>query len=182
MDNPSPVIDSELKTHSRRYFFDSSGIIALIDSGYLQRFCDLIPYFCITPQILTELTKKETLVKKIMSESISTGKIKLIKSKSVKKEKWEEYYTLGLHTGEISILLTAHKKRDIVVFDEFVARSVARAEGFSLTGLLGVMLKLHKTGKISKKEAYSFLTALNHTNFRMSSRLYESMLRRLSED
>ncbi len=75
MDNSPPVIDSESKTHSRRYFFDSSGIFALIDSGYLQRFCDLIPNFCITPQIHTELTKKETLVKKIMSESISTGKI-----------------------------------------------------------------------------------------------------------
>ena len=182
MNNPISSPDSKPQIHTNRYFFDSSGILALIDSGYFHRFCVLIPNFSITPQILSELTIKDNLAKKIITESISAGKITLVKSKFVKKEKRNDYYALGLHTGEISILLTAHKKLDVVVFDEIVARSVARAEGFRLTGLLGLVVNLKKTGNMSKKEALSFLTALNHTNFRMSSGLYESMLRRISED
>ncbi|MBN2154863.1 MAG: hypothetical protein JW776_02310 [Candidatus Lokiarchaeota archaeon] len=182
MNNPSSDLDSEPKTHLQRYFFDSSGIFALIDCGYFHRFCEIITNICITPQIFTELTQKKNLAKKIISESLTAGKITLVKYKSGEKEKWDNYYALGLHTGEISILLTAHKKFDIVVFDEVVARSVARAEGFRLSGLLGLVLNFKKTGKMPKKEALSFLSAINQTNFRMSSSLYESMLRRLSEE
>ena len=89
---------------------------------------------------------------------------------------------MGLHTEEISILLTAHKNYDIVVFDEIVARSITRAEGFRLIGILGLVGNFKKTGKMLKKEALSFLTALNKTYFQMSSRRYESVLRRLSEE
>ena len=105
----------------------------------------------------------------------------MIKLKAVNKAKFEEYRTLGLHTGEISILLSTRKKQDIVVFDDLVARSVARAEGYLLTGLLGILVKMKKTSKISEKEAFSILSALNQTNFRMSSTLYASILRLLSE-
>jgi len=164
-----------------RFFFDSSSVFALIECGYFHRFCELIPNFCITSKILTELTLKENLSKKIISESISSGKVKMIKLKTVNNAKWEEYRTLGLHTGEISILLSSRKKQDIIVFDDLVARSVARAEGYLLTGLLGILVKLKKSLKVSEKEAMSILAALNQTNFRMSSTLYVYILRMLSE-
>ncbi len=164
-----------------RFFFDSSSVFALIDCGYLHWFIDLIPDFCITTSVQSELTEKDTLAKKIILECISSGNIRIIHPKTVKKTRWDEYRVLGLHTGELSILLTARKKQDVVVFDDLVARSVARAEGFLLTGLLGILVKLRKTSRISKKEALSILSALNQTNFRMSSALFEFIYQNLSE-
>ncbi|MHA1630183.1 MAG: hypothetical protein ACTSWT_11525 [Candidatus Heimdallarchaeota archaeon] len=74
------------------------------------------------------------------------------------------YYNLGLHDGEISLLLAA-KKEDVIVFDDLVARAVARAEGFSLTDLLGLLVSLKKAKKLSQKQALSILSAKIKTNF-----------------
>ena len=181
MNKKTTISTSSSKSYPSRFFFDASSIFALIECGYFYRFCDLIPNFYITTQVQFELTKKEKLPKKVVSESITSGKITVITLQNLDKVKWKEYKSLGLGTGEISILLTARKKKDIVVFDDLVARSVARAEGFSLIGLLGILVKLKKTSKISKKEALSILSSLNQTNFRMSSALFESVLRKLNE-
>ena len=164
-----------------RFFFDSSSIFALIDCGYLHRFCDLVPNCCITTDVHAELTKKDILPKKIILEYVALKKISVIRPKTENSVKWENYRALGLHIGEISIFLTARKNLDVVVFDDLVARAVARSEGFLLTGLLGILLKLQKTSKISKNEALSILSALNRTNFRMSAALFETIFRELSE-
>jgi len=180
--NKSPSLEKSLPTPPKtRFFFDASSIFTLLECRYLNRFIELIPNFCITTIIYTELTKKDVLPKKIISDYVSSGKIIVIQPEILNEEKWNEYEILGLHIGEISILLTARKEYDVIVFDDLVARSVARVEGFSLTGLLGLLIALRSSSKLSQKESLSILSALNQTNFRMSAALYESVVRRLSE-
>ncbi len=172
----------DLNDNSPYFFFDSSGIFALIESGYFHLFCKLVPGFSITAKILAELTVKENLAKKIINEAVTSGEVRVVESRTAAKSKWEEYRALGLHVGEISILFAARKDHDVIVFDDLVARSVARAEGYILTGLLGLLIKLKETSKISTKEAITILMAINQTNFRISSALYNSVMERFTDE
>ncbi|MGC9781235.1 MAG: hypothetical protein HZR80_18480 [Candidatus Heimdallarchaeota archaeon] len=164
---------------TNRFLFDSSSLIVLVEIGYLQLFCDLIPNFTITSAVLKEVTLKPSPIKKAVEELISNGKIQVQSITITSHSSHQLYHTLGLHDGEISILLAAKKKKDVIVFDDLVARSVARAEGFNLTGLLGLLVSLKHTGKLSRNEVLVILSAINKTNFRMTALLYETILKEL---
>jgi len=164
---------------TQRVFFDSSSLIVLAEIGYLELFCNLVPHFTITSTVVKEVTLKQTPIKKIVEELIAEGKIRVhVIEISSHSEELQLYYNLGLHDGEISLLLAA-KKEDVIVFDDLVARAVARAEGFSLTGLLGLLVSLKKAKKLSQKQALSILSAMNKTNFRMTALLYETIRKEL---
>lgn len=163
----------------KRFLFDSSSIILLAEIGYLELFCDLVGSFTITSTILQEVTLKPTPIKKAVKELVANGKIQVQSISVASHSSYQLYYTLGLHDGEISILLAAKKKEDVIVFDDLIARSVARTEGFSLTGILGLLISLKKSKKLSRKETLTILSAINKTNFRMTALLYETTRKEL---
>ena len=145
----------------------------------MELFCDLLPNFTVTSVVVKEVTLKQTPIKKVVEELISKEKIQVQSIDLTSHSAHQLYSTLGLHEGEISVLLATRKKNDVIVFDDLVARSVARAEGFSLTGLLGLVISLKKTEKLSRRQALTILSAINKTNFRMTALLYESIRKEL---
>ena len=158
-----------------RFLFDSSSIIVLVEIGYLEAFCEFIANFTITSTVLQEVTKKPSPIKKAVDDLVAKKKI-LVQSISVTSHSsYQLYHTLGLHDGEISTLLAAKKDEDTIVFDDLIARSVARAEGHSLTGLLGLLVSLTKANTFSRKEALTILSVINKSNFRMTAMLYETI-------
>ncbi|MFX1538099.1 MAG: hypothetical protein ACFFDI_28220 [Promethearchaeota archaeon] len=167
---------------TRRFIFDTSSIIVLAEIGCLQLFCDLLPNVYVTSKVLDEISVKPLVVKKAVQELISQGKIGVIDVPFNNATIIALYSKLGLHTGEISVLLAADKANDIVIFDDAVARTVARAEGFTLTGLLGLLVQLRRSGKLSKDESLAILSAINSTNFRMTAALYEAILKELTTE
>ncbi len=162
-----------------RILFDSSSIIILAETGFLETFSDLIDDFTITSSVLKEVTLKTSPIKKAVEELITKKKINVQSISVTSHSAYQLYHTLGLHDGEISILLTAKKKEDVVVFDDLIARAVARAEGFYLTGLLGLLVFLKEDNKLSREEALTILSVINKTNFRMTALLYEAVRKEL---
>ena len=162
-----------------RILFDSSSIIVLAEIGFLETFCDLIDEFTITSTVLKEVTLKTSPIKKAVEELITKKKINVQSITVTSHSSYQLYHTLGLNDGEISILPAAKKKVDVVVFDDLIARTVARAEGFYLTGLLGLLVFLKEAKKLSREEAFTILSAINKTNFRMTALLYEAIQKEL---
>jgi len=166
---------------NRRFLFDASSIIVLAETGYLALFCDLLPSFTTTSIIITEVTQKLTPIKKIVEELTTKEKIfvQLVDDSSSSSNSL--YYKLGLHEGEISLLLVSNQETDIIVIDDLIARSVAQAEGLLYTGLLGLVISLKKTGKLSQEKALDILQAITKTNFRMSVTLYNAIREELEK-
>ncbi|MBN1328514.1 MAG: DUF3368 domain-containing protein [Candidatus Heimdallarchaeota archaeon] len=167
---------------NRRFLFDASSIIVLAETGYLALFCDLLPSFTTTSIIITEVTQKLTPIKKIVEELITKEKIfvQLVDDSSSPSSN-SLYYKLGLHEGEISLLLISNQETDIIVIDDLIARSVAQAEGLLYTGLLGLVISLKKIGKLSQEKALDILEAITRTNFRMSVTLYNAIREELEK-
>lgn len=164
---------------NKQFLFDASSIILLAEIGYLELFCELIPTFTTTSIVFNEVTEKITPIKKKVEELVSKEKIVVRPLDIASHPSHLLYYKLGLHEGEISLLLVAEQKTDIIVIDDLVARSVARAEGFPFTGLLGLLISLTKTGKLSQEKALTILNAITKTNFRMSVALYNAIRKEL---
>ncbi|MFW9923988.1 MAG: DUF3368 domain-containing protein [Candidatus Thorarchaeota archaeon] len=160
---------------TQRFLFDASSILVLAEIGYLEFFCDTIPIFTTTSVIINEVTQKLTPSKKIVEDLVIKGKIFVLSLEVTSHTSYSLYFKLGLHLGEISLLVAANQKTDIIVIDDLVARSVARAEGVPFTGLLGLLVALKKAGKVSQETALAILLAITKTNFRLSVSLYNAI-------
>ncbi len=150
--------------------------------GYLQLFCKLVPNFTITTTVLKEVTFRPSPIKKAVEALVSEEKIQILPDLVLPDASLQLYRSLGLHDGEISILASTKKAEDVVIFDDLIARSVARAEGFHLTGLLGLLVSLKSKKKLSKSATFTILSAINKTNFRMTAMLYETIQLELSSE
>jgi predicted nucleic acid-binding protein len=79
-----------------------------------------------------------------------------------------------LHQGEREAILLAQSiGADLMVLDEKAARQTAKARGFNITGLLGILDKGAAMGLVEVSEA---VARLQKTNFRASPHLLKTLL------
>lgn len=79
-----------------------------------------------------------------------------------------------------AILLAERLEADWLILDDMSARQIAIERGLNVTGLLGVLNEAARQGLVDLPAA---IARLRKTNFRVSSRLIESLLERYrSED
>lgn len=81
-----------------------------------------------------------------------------------------------LHRGEReAIVLAQSLPADLIILDEKIARQVARTQGLSVTGLLGILDEAATRDLLNLPEAVEHL---RQTNFRASPRILKSLLDR----
>ncbi len=90
-----------------------------------------------------------------------------------------KWMALGLGRGEASLFETP--KEDRLVLDEVPARTVAEAEGREYVGLLGLLLGGVDRGTMAASRAWEIVRKLARSSFRMSTDLYDEVLRQLKE-
>lgn len=154
-----------------RVFVDSSTLIALLSIGRLNLLRDLLGEVFVTPEVVEEVLAGDGPQKDIFQEAMSEW-VEVVELKG----DLERYRGQGLGRGEASVFLS--KKRDKLILDDRVARSLAQAEGRDYSGLLGLMVAGVKAGRLTKKEAAQVLDELVESDFRVSTMLYKDLRKR----
>lgn len=91
-----------------------------------------------------------------------------------------DYLLTQLDIGETeAIVLAQEKQADWLLVDENKARSIAQRLGLHLIGTIGLLLLAKQQGKIP--EIRSELDALRRHQFRLSQRVYDSVLKQAHE-
>jgi len=79
-----------------------------------------------------------------------------------------------LHPGEReAILLATEMRSDLILLDDRAARRLAQERGLAVSGLLGLLSRAAREGRVSLPET---LDRLRQTNFRVAPRLLKAML------
>ena len=148
---------------------DSSTLIALAKIGELDFLREHYGRIYITEEIKSEVTdgnRPENIrLKRIVGNWIEV----------VQDPENDDYSGLnGLDQGEKSILNLAADNEDVLLLlDETEARAVAKAEGLSFTGTLGLIVYLNECEVISKDKARKIVKKLATSDFRMTVELYD---------
>lgn len=87
-----------------------------------------------------------------------------------------EHEASGLDRGEWEAIQLAHEiHANLLLIDERPGARVAREQGFTVTGTLGVLVEAARSGFVSIDEA---LARLGNTNFRRTDELFEQTKQR----
>jgi predicted nucleic acid-binding protein len=90
---------------------------------------------------------------------------------------------LGLDQGELdTILLAQELSVDQVLIDEKLGRKVAKSQGLSVQGTLGLLLAAHRGGLLDRDEALEALEALEESSIRLSGQLIAWFEAQLHQD
>lgn len=149
-----------------RTLVDSSTIIALSRFGELNLLKIVFGEIHITPsireEILVEGYPETDIIRKAMDEWIDTVD---------EEHEIEEYRKHGIGRGEASIIAIA-RKSDRLVLDDLVARDLARLNGLSFTGLIGLLVEVCEAELVSVERARDILDKLSRSDFRITAELY----------
>jgi len=153
-----------------RVWVDASTLIALDTIGELAFLRNLMGRVAITAQIADEVFSGRE------SQALQEARGSWIDVVPVRGDlsRWTD---LGLGRGEASSFETP--KRDRLVLDELPARAVAEAEGRDYVGLLGLLLAATARGAITPSRGEEIVRKLARSPFRMSTDLYDEVLRQL---
>ena len=110
-----------------------------------------------------------------LSGAIRSGTIKVLSVKPIAA------LAASLDVGEASTLTLGieHAGLSLVLMDEMIGRSYARAHGLNVTGLVGVLLAAKREGLVSSVRP--FLERLKKCNFRLSDELVRSVIEESGE-
>ncbi len=155
-----------------RIWMDASTLTALDAIGEIRVLRDLLGRIAITPQIAEEVfTGRE-------SQALREARESWIEVRAVGRD-LSRWLAVGLGMGEASLFETPEGDR--LVIDGVPARTVAEAEGREYVGLLGLLLGGVDRGAVSGARARDILKKLARSSFRMSTDLYDAVLRELGE-
>ncbi len=155
-----------------RTWVDASTIIALDAIGEIEVLRVLVGRVAITPEVEAEVFvgRESTVLRQARGSWIEIVPV---------RGNLSRWTALGLGAGEGSVLLTPANDR--LVLDEAPARDVAEAEGRDYVGLLGLLLAGVDRGVLTAARAREILVKLARSPFRMSTDLYDEVLRGLAE-
>ena len=90
-----------------------------------------------------------------------------------------QYASTSLSLADRCVLTLAGKHRDaIILTDDGLVRRIARSEGFTVAGTLGVLIRARRAGLIAKSIARQALNDLiARHQFRISIELFQDVLR-----
>lgn len=145
-----------------RVWVDASTLIALDRIGHLGLLERLLGKVAVTEDVAREVfTGKE-------SPELRAARGRWIEVVRVRGNR-ARWTALGLGPGEASLLLTPPD--ETIVLDDRAARLVALAEGRSVIGLLGLVLRAARDGTVSTDEARTLVRRLAQSGFHMSGAL-----------
>ncbi|WP_069471598.1 hypothetical protein [Candidatus Marithrix sp. Canyon 246] len=146
---------------------DSSTLITLLDTDNFNLLFKFFDEIIITNEVYKEVTNKskhkltiDTYIKhaKIFSQSIT----------------YDEFYEIlikRLDRGESESIVLAKKLQLPLLIDEKKGRSVAKSLGIGIVGLIGILLKLIESNKITKNKAIEIIKEVEANKFRLSDNL-----------
>ncbi len=153
-----------------RTWVDASTLIALDVIGEILVLRDILGRLATTPEVAKEVFEGRE------SQALRDARGSWITIVPAPGD-LSRWTALGLGAGEASLFATP--PRDRLVLDEVPARTVAEAEGRDYVGLLGLLLGGVDGGTIAASRARAILLKLSRSSFRMSTDLYDEILRRL---
>lgn len=124
---------------------NSTPIIALSKCGKLDLLRTLFGEIIIPEAVYTEVCTKEDTVSQDVKSSGSWIHIQTIANNEDKK-----MYKSRLHDGEVEVMILAQEiKADLVLIDDYAARSTAKYLKLPLGGTLGTLIVAKKRGLIA---------------------------------
>jgi len=150
---------------------DTNCIINYINSNMLYILKELYNEIIITPDVLKEYMKKQTLkLPDWIKIKEPKNKNEIIKLNDIKE--------LNLGLGECSsIVLCKEYKNSLFISDDQDARNYAIDCGLNITGSVGIVKKAKEEGIIkTNKEANDFIISLKNNGLYMSDKFLESVL------
>lgn len=146
-------------------------VIGLIRINELHLLWDLFDEVYIPEFVYKELTKdKESYSGEInkVEEAIKNGYIKIL---YVKNQELVRSLYGKLHYGELEVVVGAKEiQADYVIIDEKAARNFASMMMLTDVGIIGILLKAKKLGRVSEVKRY--LLSLIGSGYRISKSLY----------
>lgn len=155
---------------------NSTVFIGLAKIGKLNLLPDLFSKIHIPKEVYKELTERG-------KKKAGAGKIKnarWIKALSVKDRTQVNFLMAGLDKGESEVLSLAKElNADLILLDDEKARKTAALAGFSIMGIIGILLLSKERGMLKRIRPY--LEDLKRKKFRISDRVILEVLRGAGE-
>lgn len=128
--------------------------------------------------ILREIFNEVVAESKYGSEEIKSAKY--LKVEKINDNKVLGFFLGYLGRGEAEVLiLSKEKKAELILIDEKKARKAARRAGFTVIGVLGLLLEAKNRGLI--RAVKPFIEELNKQGFRLSKKVTERALKEAME-
>ncbi len=152
---------------------DSSPLITLLNIGHFDWLEKLFTQIVIPPMVAEEVERGET------ADSLWFAKRQsgFIRTQALQADGRLSILKLQIDPGESEAILLADQLKLPLMIDDKAGRKMAEMMGLKITGLLGVLIALKRTGNISAEHMPVILSELERVKFRLS----ESMKNRLLE-
>lgn len=151
---------------------DASTLIGLASADVFELLHALFGQVAVSEAVLDEvLAGGDRPGARELSNAIRNGTIKVVPVKPI-----SALAAANLDVGEASTLTLAieHSGLSLVLMDETIGRSYARARGLNVTGLVGVLLAAKREGLVPS--AGPLLERLEKCNFRLSDKLLRAVI------
>ena len=155
---------------------DSSTLIALLDTdnfGVIFKLFDQVIISDVVYQEVIYTGEHQAIINRHIVQS-------QIDKQVIEYNELYEMLIKRLDRGEAESIVLAKKTGLPLLIDEKKGRSIAKSLGVSIIGLIGIILQLIKTDKISKQEAIEIVKQVEDNNFRLSDGLKALIYNRLN--
>lgn len=159
---------------------NTSPVLNLAIIGWLSLLREQFGEIWIPTVVLEELRVEEDLPgSQAVREAIEAGWLRV---EEVKDQALAQVLQRDLDRGEAeAIVLAVRVKAERTLLDEREARRVAKSLGLKVTGVLGILLRARREGKLSSlREAMEGLRA--KAGFRIGADLFAELLRESGEE
>jgi uncharacterized protein len=146
---------------------DSSTLITLLDTDNFNLLFELFDQIIITNEVYKEITHKSQH-KLTIDTCIEHTQIFC---QSITYDDFYEMLIKRLDRGESESIILAKNIKLPLVIDEKKGRSVAKSLGIGIVGLIGIILKLIDSKKITKNRAIEIINEVEANHFRLSDDL-----------
>jgi predicted nucleic acid-binding protein len=144
---------------------DASCLILLKKIGQIDLLQNLFGRILITPEVAEEF--KETLPD-------------FIEIRKSQEKNYQRIIQTSLDIGEASVIaLALEYENSLLIIDELKGRIKAKSLGLNVTGTLGILFLAKEKGRIESLK--TVFDAVDSTNFRISKKLTDSVLKRANE-
>lgn len=152
---------------------DSSAVISLInieEFGLLKLFSNKI---ILVQEVYDEISLDQG-AKTALDKEIEAGYIEI---QTYKNKIIFEEINIILDDGESASIALAIESKRALIIDEKKGRTLAKNLGVEIIGLVGIIRFLYLEDKIDKDQTLKIIEKLNRSDFRISARLLEMILK-----
>lgn len=156
-----------------RLLLDASCLISLAKVGGLPVIQEAPTTAATTTTVVEESVDASHPETNVLDQALATDAIEVHETSG-----GEVSATIG--PGEAS-LIQLHSSGDVLVFDDQPAGAYARAQGWPVTGTIGLLVRSVEDGWVAKVEGHRILEDLARTDFHLSVDLYQHARDRIED-